>query len=145
MVTLSGRAHGTDWVRQLPISSVTAQAGISKLWARERISALTRQRNFGGDSAEAEASIVDLALRHHLVSEFTSLVAVDDAPVRPVGAEDRSEQAPTSAPAGSYWAQTTGFAKTATNGGLELLIGCACLAFAALTYLRSALPRWVGR
>jgi Ca-activated chloride channel homolog len=141
VVTLSGRAHGAAWVRQVPISSVTAQAGVSKLWARERISALTRQRNFGCDSAEAEASIVDLALRHHLVSEFTSLVAVDETPVRPPGTEDRSEQAPTSAPAGSYWAQTTGFAKTATNAGVELLIGCACLAFAALIYLRSALPR----
>ena len=132
VVTLSGRAHGTSWVRQVPISSVTAQAGIPKLWARERISALTRRRNFGGDSAEAEASIVDLALRHHLVSEFTSLVAVDETPVRPPGTEDRSEQAPTSAPAGSYWARTTGFARTATNAGLELLIGFACLAFASL-------------
>jgi len=144
VLTLSGRTHGVAWVHQVPIVSVTDQAGIAKLWARERIATLTRQRNFGGDAAEAQAGIVDLALRHHLVSEFTSLVAVDATPVRPPEADARSEQAPTSAPAGSYWSKTTGFAKTATSAGLELLIGCACLAFAALLFLPLAVSRRVG-
>jgi Ca-activated chloride channel family protein len=135
VVTLSGQTHGTVWQRQVPITKVTEQAGIAKLWARERISTLTRQRNFGGDAIEAEANIVELAIRYHLVSEFTSLVAVDTTPVRPTGVLDRSEQVPTAAPAASYWAQTTGFAHTATAGELELLIGGACLALAALLYL----------
>jgi Ca-activated chloride channel family protein len=139
VLTLSGQIHGTVWLRQVPITSVTERAGIAKLWARERIATLARQRNFGGDAAEAEASIVDLALKHHLVSEFTSLVAVDDTPVRPPGVGDTSEQAPTSAPAGSYWAKTTGFAKTASGADFELLIGSACLAIAALLYFMSYL------
>jgi Ca-activated chloride channel family protein len=135
VLTLSGRTHGIAWTRQIPIASVTKQAGIAKLWARERIGALVRQRNFGGDAAEAQAAIVEISLQHHLVSEFTSLVAVDDSPARPPGVADRSEQAPTSAPAGSYWANTTGFAKTGTAAPLTLLIGFACLAVAALLYL----------
>jgi Ca-activated chloride channel family protein len=135
VVTLSGRTHGIDWTHQIPIASVTEQAGISKLWARERIGALVRQRNFGGDAAQAQADIVGLALQHHLVSEFTSLVAVDDTPARPPEATDRSEQAPTSAPVGSYWANTTGFAKTGTAAPLTLLIGFAALAVAMLLYL----------
>jgi Ca-activated chloride channel family protein len=135
VVTLSGRTHGIDWIQQIPIASVTEQAGISKLWARERIGALVRHRNFGGDAAQAQADIVELALQHHLVSEFTSLVAADDSPARPPEATDRSEQAPTSAPAGSYWANTTGFAKTGTAAPLTLLIGLASLAVAMLLYL----------
>lgn len=135
VVTLSGRTHGIDWIQQIPIVSVTEQAGISKLWARERIGALVRHRNFGGDAAQAQADIVELALQHHLVSEFTSLVAADDSPARPPEATDRSEQAPTSAPAGSYWANTTGFAKTGTAAPLTLLIGLASLAVAMLLYL----------
>lgn len=134
VLTLSGRTHGIAWVRQIPIATVTEQAGISKLWARERIGALVRQRNFGGDAAQAQAAIVEIALQHHLVSEFTSLVAVDDSPARPPEATDRSEQAPTSAPAGSYWANTTGFAKTGTTAPLTLLIGLASLAGAVLLY-----------
>jgi Ca-activated chloride channel homolog len=144
VLTLSGRTHGIAWLRQVPIASVTEQAGISKLWARERITALTRQRNFGTDAAQVEAGIVELALQHHLVSEFTSLVAVDDSPVRPPGVTGRSEQAPTSAPAGSYWAKTTGFAKTATAAPLELLIGLTLLALAAaihfMAYFRRLAP-----
>ena len=134
VLTLSGRTHGMAWVQQIPIVSVTQQAGIAKLWARERIGALVRQRNFGGDAAEAQAAITEISLQHHVVSEFTSLVAVDDSPARPPGVVDRSEQAPTSAPAGSYWANTTGFAKTATAAPLTLLIGLACLGVAALLY-----------
>jgi len=137
VVTLSGKTHGTLWQRQVPIATVTEQAGIAKLWARERIATLMRQKSFGGDAAEAEAGIVDLALRHHLVSQYTSLVAVDDTPVRPAEAGGHSEQAATSALVGSYWANTIGFAGTATSAELELLIGCVLLAFAVLLYLRS--------
>jgi len=88
----------------------------------------------GADAAQTEARILELALQHHLVSEYTSLVAVDDTPVRPAGMPDRPEQAPTSAPLGSYWANTTGFARTATPAPLLVLIGFAALAFAGLLY-----------
>ncbi|MBV9911209.1 MAG: marine proteobacterial sortase target protein, partial [Sinobacteraceae bacterium] len=125
LVTLSAQCDGSPWVQQLPVVSVSAQAGIAKLWARERISSLSREKNFGGAAAEAEASITSLALRYHLVSEYTSLVAVDALPVRPAGTPDRSAQAPVSAPAGSYWANTTGFAQTGTDSRLLLTLGLA--------------------
>jgi len=134
MLTLGGRSGSNTWIRQLPITFVGERAGIAKLWARERIGELSRQKNFGTDAAQTEARIVDLALHHHLVSEYTSLIAVDDTPVRPAGIPDRSEQAPTSAPVGSYWARTTGFASTATPAPLFLLVGFASLAFAGLLY-----------
>jgi Ca-activated chloride channel homolog len=134
MLTLAGRTGHNAWLRQLPITFVGETAGIAKLWARERIGELSRQKNLGADAAQTEARIVELALQHHLVSEYTSLVAVDDTPVRPAGIPNRSEQAPTSAPLGSYWASTTGFAGTATPAPLLMLIGCAVLAFAGLLY-----------
>src|SRR5207244_409192 len=77
---------GGAWTRQLAINVVGEQSGIAKLWARERIGALSRQKNFGGAAKEAEDGIVQLALAHHLVSELTSLVAVDVTPARPMGA-----------------------------------------------------------
>lgn len=132
MLSLTGRTGHNAWLRQLPITFVGETAGIAKLWARERIGELSRQKNLGADATQTEARIVELALQHHLVSEFTSLVAVDDTPVRPAGIPDRSEQAPTSAPLGSYWASTTGFAGTATPAPLLMLIGFAALAFAGL-------------
>jgi Ca-activated chloride channel family protein len=125
-LTLSGRIHGKEWVHRVPITRVGEQSGLSKLWARERIADLSRQLQFGGDREQLRTSILDLALRHHLVSEFTSLIAIDDVAVRPPGSSGHVEQAPASAPAGSYWA-TTGFAKTATPAGLLLSCGLLCL------------------
>lgn len=130
VLTLTGRSGGGAWTRQLPLQVVADSSGIAKLWARERIGELSRQKKLGGDAAESESQIVSLALKHHLVSEYTSLVAIDETPVRPVGADLRAQQVPTSAPRGSAWAQTTGFAPTATNAPLLLLIGLMCLGFA---------------
>lgn len=135
VLTLTGRIHGARWVRQIPLTSVTDRAGISKLWARERIASLARQRRSGGNADELEQGMVALALKHHLVSELTSLIAVDDTPVRPVGAAGHSEQAPTSAPRGSYWARTTGFAKTATVAPLTLWLGIALAGVALILYV----------
>jgi Ca-activated chloride channel family protein len=132
-LTLSGRIRGRDWVRQVPLTVVDEQSGLSKLWARERIADLSRRRQSGGDPVQLRTAILDLALEHHLVSEFTSLVAVDDVAVRPPGSGGHVEQAPTSAPTGSYWA-TTGFAKTATAADLWFDCGLACLALGALLF-----------
>ena len=99
---------------------------------RERIAGMSRQIQFGGDREQLRASILDLALRHHLVSEFTSLVAID-AEFVPPGSPGHVEQAPTSAPTGSYWA-TTGFAKTGTPAELLLLCGLLSIAFGCFLY-----------
>jgi Ca-activated chloride channel homolog len=132
-LTLSGRIRGEEWAHQVPITPVSEQSGLSKLWARERIADLSRQMQFGGDREQLRASILDLALRHHLVSEFTSLVAIDAEIVRAPGSLGHVEQAPTSAPIGSYWA-TTGFAKTATPAELLLLCGLLSIAFGCFLY-----------
>jgi Ca-activated chloride channel family protein len=130
VLTVSGRSGGGPWTRQLPIKVVGDQAGIAKLWARERIGELSRQKNFGDEPAKKATEIVELALVHHLVSEFTSLVAVDVTPARPADIGWNREQASTSAPEGSYWARSTGFSSTATPAPLLLLIGMLALALA---------------
>ena len=136
-LTLSGRMRGNDWVHQVEITRVGEQAGLSKLWARERIGDLSRQLQMGGNREQLRTAMLDLALKHHVVSEFTSLVAVDDVVVRPPGSLGQVEQAPTSAPTGSYWA-TTGFAKTATAADLLLVCGFACITFGGfLVWMRS--------
>ena len=129
VLTLTGRSGGGAWTRQLPLNMVNDQSGVAKLWARERIGALSRQKNLGGDATEAEGQIVSLALKHHLVSDYTSLVAVDDTPVRPVDVDAHPEQVAVSAPRGGAWASTTGFASTATPAPLLLLMGLGALAF----------------
>jgi Ca-activated chloride channel family protein len=148
-LTLTGRSGGGAWTRQLPLRMVNEQAGVAKLWARERIGELSRLKNLGGETCNdaagcngpgLEEQITELALAHHLVSDYTSLVAIDVTPVRPQGIDGRSEQVPTPAPRGSAWAQSTGFASTATPAPMLLLIGVLALALAAAFNL---LPRRV--
>ena len=134
LLTLSGTSEGHPWMRQVAIMSVSSQAGIGKLWARERIRALEQ----GGSAAQSEATrqqIVSLALAHHLVSSFTSLIAVDVTPLRPVHEPDAGAQVPTEAPLGSYWAEgSTGFARTATPAPLLAFVGVFALALAGLLF-----------
>jgi len=139
-VVLSGLVRGTRWTQRLPLTSVGEASGLSKLWARERIGTLSRQMHFGGDAEPLKAAIVDLALTYHLVTDFTSLVAVDDEVVRSAGSPGHVEQAATSAPVGGAWA-TVGFAKTATDAEVWLCAGLVCLGLSLLlTYTRFRRP-----
>ena len=134
-ITISGRRAGKAWQQQLPITLVDGQSGLSKLWARERVGALARLKSVAGENAALHPQILQLALQYQIVSEYTSLVAVEETPVRPVDAALRPEQAPTSAPAGSYWQTgTTAFAQTATSAPLWMLLGVMALALACTLY-----------
>jgi hypothetical protein len=50
---------------------------IGRIWAREKIAQLSREEKQAGSREE---EITKVALEHHLVSQYTSLVAIDDAP-----------------------------------------------------------------
>jgi Ca-activated chloride channel family protein len=132
LLTLSGRSGDGVWSRQIPVTIMGEETGMAKLWARERIGELSRSGSFGGGADQHKAEIIQLALAHHLVSDFTSLVAVDQTPARPPEQSVERTQVPTSAPQGSYWAaDTSGFARTATLAPVLLLLGLASLGIAA--------------
>jgi Ca-activated chloride channel family protein len=56
------------------------ERGIGKLWARQKIESLTDGISEGSDPATVRSEVIAVALRHHLVSQFTSLIAVDKTP-----------------------------------------------------------------
>ncbi len=60
-----------------------AHEAVSRLWAREKIATLERAMHRNGQSAELVEAITTTALEHHLVSQYTSFVAVDDTPPTP--------------------------------------------------------------
>jgi Ca-activated chloride channel family protein len=135
MLRLTGRRDGRIWQQELSMTPVDGQSGLSKLWARDRIGELSRLKSVGGDATALQAQILRLALQYQVVSEYTSLVAVDATPARPVDEALRPEQAPTSAPVGSYWQTgSTGFAQTATPAPLWMLGGLMALILALTLY-----------
>jgi Ca-activated chloride channel family protein len=87
--------------------------------------------------------VIEVALRHHLVSQFTSLVAVDRTPARPGHEAVRSRRLPVSLPAG--W-EAPGMVGSLPQGGtgsrLLGLLGLVLLTLAAGGALRE---RWWSR
>ncbi|MGJ8670922.1 MAG: marine proteobacterial sortase target protein [Oceanococcus sp.] len=70
------------WQHDLNLQSSVSQSGLATLWARRKITDWTRQERRGLAHETARQEILKLALQHHLVSRYTSLVAVDKTPIR---------------------------------------------------------------
>jgi len=131
-VKISGDSAGGRWGDELSLAGIGDSPGVAALWARARIEKLLDDERRGKDPAETRAAVVETALEHHLVSKFTSLVAVDKTPVRPLSARLGKEQVPNLLPYGQSQQAIFGFPATATNAPMRRLIGIACLLVALL-------------
>ena len=99
-VAVSGLRNGRSWDDELPVAAEVKGAGLDKLWANRKIQALMDSLQEGGDAAEVQRAVTDLGLRHHLMTPYTSLVAVDVEPTAPAGVEAPSRLMPLNAPRG---------------------------------------------
>jgi Ca-activated chloride channel family protein len=120
------------WVRRVPLTGghATASPGIGRLWARARIDSLEDELRRGGDAHSLRAQVVDVALRHGLVSTYTSLVAVDRTPARPKHEAMGSTRLMNATPEGSLQ-----FAQGSLGWQRELLIAFV-LALTAFVLMR---------
>jgi Ca-activated chloride channel family protein len=98
---VKGLIGDRSWTVTLPVAKAVEGAGLSKLWARRKITdmEMARQRD-RSTAAETDKRILALALQHHLVSRLTSLVAVDATPSRPEGVGLTRAELPLNLPAG---------------------------------------------
>lgn len=111
-VVVSGEIAGAPWAQSLTLSADGATAGIAGLWARRKIGALMDRLHLGVDEETVRRAVVDVALAHHLVSRYTSLVAVDVTPSRPPEVADESLRVPVNLPAGWNFDKVFGTAPT---------------------------------
>ena len=85
-VVIDGRRGAEDVVLELPVSGGSPQSGIARLWARRKVKSLLDSRLDGADAERVAEEVTTLGLRHHLVTRWTSLVAVDITPSAPMDA-----------------------------------------------------------
>ena len=98
---IKGRIGDRPWTVTLPLANAAEGKGLSKLWARRKISDAEVARNMRQVSPEeSDKTILKLALEHQLVSRLTSLVAVDKTPSRPAGEPLKLTDLPINLPAG---------------------------------------------
>jgi len=127
-VTISGSIGDTPWEASLRLEPDAEEAGIGKLWARSKIAALMDEIHLGVEVDAIRAAVRQVAVRHHLVSKFTSLVAVDVTPSRPAGEGLRSAGLPLNVPRGWDPDVLPGvLPRTATPASIFTLIGLAGL------------------
>ena len=127
---VSGNVGAEKWQSAVSLASNKTESGVGVLWARKKIGALMDTARDNPD--EAKSAVIKVALDHHLVSKYTSLVAVDVTPARPADATLKTSAAPTNLPEG--WNHEAVFGqlpKTATAAELNLLIGLMLMLLAA--------------
>ncbi|HVR38469.1 MAG TPA: VIT domain-containing protein [Thermoanaerobaculia bacterium] len=125
----NGRITANGWNGTFAPSSDEHANGIAKLWARREIDAVRDSVFTGAKEEDVRAKIVSLALAHHLVTEHTSLVAVDTTPAGVDARSCKSELVPVNLPAG--WGGVEGaLPQTGTNAKLLIAIGVALLLLA---------------
>jgi Ca-activated chloride channel family protein len=123
--TLTGRIGSREWKVDLQLDAAEAR-GIGRLWARSKIAQLMDRHRRSGVDEERKThrdEVVGLALSHHLVSRFTSLVAVDVTPARVREAMLKRHKMATEMPHGWSHDKVFGTTRTATSAPLQLSLG----------------------
>ncbi len=137
-ILVTGRFGTMPWSSELSFGQAKPRDGLSVFWARRKIASLIDQHVNGAEPDLVRQAVIDVALKHHLVSRYTSLVAVDVTPVRPEDRTLQSHALPTNLPQGWDYTSVFGLPQTATSGRLQMLLGLiALLVGAGLAWMRA--------
>lgn len=135
-IRLSGLRGDAPWKTTLSVATAREGRGMGVLWAREKIQSHIDSLREGAKEEEVRDAVVEIALAHHLVSKYTSLVAVDKTPVRPKEDELQSGAIPTNLPEGWEYGKVFGeLPQGATDSRWNLLAGFLTLLLAIGLYL----------
>ncbi|XOF35183.1 MAG: marine proteobacterial sortase target protein [Candidatus Electrothrix sp. YB6] len=131
---LAGLRGGvTPWQMTVDTTAFTDRPGIAVLWARKKIRILLDSLSSGADPQQVRQEVTELALNNHLVSRYTSLVAVEEKVSRPKDASLQKQAVKSNLPAGwQYSSVFAGGSATATPAALQLLIGTLFLLLTGL-------------
>ena len=126
-LTIKGKQAGIMWETTQSLVDAKSRSGIAVHWARQTIAQLTDQQTQNKNKAILRQSILDLALKHHLVSRYTSLVAVEITPVRPDAQSLHTHALKTNLPHGMQYEAIFGWPQTATPATIYLVLGTLML------------------
>lgn len=125
----TGVRASESWEARTVLSVGAERAGVNRLWARRKIASIMDQRTSGVAEDEVRTQVLEIALAHHLVSKYTSLVAVDVTPTRPIDEGIRTGSVPTNLPAGWKYEKVFGtLPKGGTASRLDLLTALLAIA-----------------
>jgi Ca-activated chloride channel family protein len=137
-LSLYGQRGQEQWRVTVPLLGGQTNNGVGAVWARSKIEALMDSLHEGAKKEEVRDNVIRVALQHHLVSKYTSLVAVDVTPSRPQHEALKTKNVPNNLPKGQQYEKIFGqLANTATPAQLHLMIGIMCLVLLAMIWISS--------
>lgn len=131
---LHGQVGAAPWSLPVSFNHAKSHGGLSVYWARQKISALMDETYKGGDQEAIRKAVLDVALTHHLVSRYTSLVAVDVTQARPTDSPGTDRDRIANLMRAQDQTPLVSLPRTATNGYLRVLLGTAGLMLACLLW-----------
>ena len=141
-VTVTGERRDVSWRSHIGLEGGRDHPGVNVLWARRKIGTLMDARLRADNVEKLAGEITRVALDHHLVSRFTSLVAVDVTPSRPATEPLRKQPIATNLPAGwEYHKVFANLPQTATTAEMNFLLGGMGL-IAGLILIATQGRRW---
>ncbi len=132
-VEVDGRMGDLAWSETMTIQPTQDSRGVSVDWAQRAVQDWRRGYLRGESPERIRAAIIELGLKHHLVTPYTSMVAVDKTPVRPVSEPVDSQSIPTPKPqglqvpmaqgaTGYQWTLVMGLTLLMAAGGMLVLL-----------------------
>lgn len=97
-----------DWKTALKLNDIRPAKGISTLWARAKVTALSDSLRDGARPGAVKAGITEIGLTHSLVTRYTSLLATEQTVARPVDTPLTSGDVPLNLPHGWKFNTTMG-------------------------------------
>ncbi|MEH6471630.1 MAG: VWA domain-containing protein [Halopseudomonas sp.] len=94
-LTLKGKIGAEQRVYQTRVEfpqQATANPEVERLWAYSRIEALQAKLDYFGSDVDTEQAITDLAVQHGLVTNYTSLLVVEEEVFQQLGIERKNQQ-----------------------------------------------------
>jgi Ca-activated chloride channel family protein len=138
---LSGYFAGRFWETEISARASGQSRSISILWARQKIKALMDSLDGGADKDEVRKNVVAASLQHHLVSRYTSLVAVDVTQTRPEYEKLNSMMTSADLAVDQGYNKVINLPQTATVAELCLILGVLALLLSLGLWLLAARER----
>ncbi len=136
-VMFKGRLGNQPWRMEVALDQAKTREGLSVYWARQKIASMLDGTTNADRNGQVRQRVIDLAMKHHVVSKFTSLVAVDITPVRPGNKAQHRHPLKTNLPHGQDYTKIFGLPQlpqTATSATWQILIGLLLLLLAGGIY-----------
>jgi Ca-activated chloride channel family protein len=131
---LHGQVGNAAWSLPISFNNAAAHGGLSVYWARQKIAALMDETYKGGAEETIRKAVLDVALAHHLISRYTSLVAVDVTPARPADSPAAERDHTTDPARAQDLTALANLPRTATDGHVHILMGAATLLLSCLLW-----------